>query len=364
MKRIIIKKGTIGLRFKCDNYTGFLEEGSYWVLPSTKIVSYNLGERFVPPVDIDVLLKDKALSQLMDVVEVRDNEVALVFEDDIYKTVLRSGRYIWWKGFRNRRFDIYKTDSVDPIDDIHANLLTKSALLPMVRSFFIESYEKGLLYVGGELTRELAPGKYCFWQNATPIMVKKVDLRQQQVEVSGQEILTKDKAALRINFFAQYRVVDIEKCLVETKDYDRQLYILLQLALREYLGSFGLDELLEKKSSISANIIERVGEKAERLGVRIVDCGIRDIILPGEVKEIMNRVLVAQKKAQANIITRREETASTRSLLNTAKMMENNEMLFKLKEMEYVEKIAEKINNITLSGGGHVAQQLKEIFSA
>jgi hypothetical protein len=76
----------------------------------------------------------------------------------------------------------------------------------------------------------------------------------------------------------------------------------------------------------------------------------------------MNQVLVAQKKAEANVIMRREETASTRSLLNTAKLMEENSMLFKLKEMEYVEKIADKINSISLSGGNQIVDQLKEIF--
>lgn len=81
------------------------------------------------------------------------------------------------------------------------------------------------------------------------------------------------------------------------------------------------------------------------------------------MKDIMNQVLMAQKKAQANVITRREETASTRSLLNTAKLMEENEMLYKLKEMEYVEKIAEKIGEITLNGNGGMVKQLKEIFA-
>ena len=76
----------------------------------------------------------------------------------------------------------------------------------------------------------------------------------------------------------------------------------------------------------------------------------------------MNQVLIAQKRAQANTITRREETASTRSLLNTAKLMEDNEMLLKLKEMEYVERIADKINTISVSGGAQVVDQLKQIF--
>jgi regulator of protease activity HflC (stomatin/prohibitin superfamily) len=94
-----------------------------------------------------------------------------------------------------------------------------------------------------------------------------------------------------------------------------------------------------------------------------LDCGIRDIILPGDVKDIMNQVLVAEKRAQANVIMRREETASTRSLLNTAKLMEENTMLYKLKEMEYVEKIAEKINTISVNGSGDLIGQLKQIFA-
>jgi Membrane protease subunits, stomatin/prohibitin homologs len=143
---------------------------------------------------------------------------------------------------------------------------------------------------------------------------------------------------------------------LQNKEYERQLYITVQLALREYVAAFSFDELLEKKDNIRLNV-----DVAE-LGVEVLAIGIRDIILPGDMKDIMNQVLVEEKKAQANIIMRREETASTRSLLNTARLMEDNPMLFKLKEMEYVEKIAEKINNISVSGNGVLIDQLRQIF--
>jgi regulator of protease activity HflC (stomatin/prohibitin superfamily) len=123
-----------------------------------------------------------------------------------------------------------------------------------------------------------------------------------------------------------------------------------------------LDELLSKKESIAEIILEDTRLKAAALGVEITEAGIRDVILPGDMKEIMNQVLVAEKKAQANSIMRREETAAMRSMLNTAKLMEENEMLWKLKEMEYVEKIADRIGEITISGSGNVIGQLKEIF--
>ena len=87
------------------------------------------------------------------------------------------------------------------------------------------------------------------------------------------------------------------------------------------------------------------------------------IILPGEIRDIMNTVLVAEKRAQANVITRREEVASTRSLLNTAKLMEENQTLYKLKELEYAERIFKNVGNISLSGNGDILQQLSLLLS-
>ena len=94
----------------------------------------------------------------------------------------------------------------------------------------------------------------------------------------------------------------------------------------------------------------------------MVDAGVKDIILPGSVREIMNTVLLAEKKAQANVITRREEVASTRSLLNTAKLMEENPTLYKLKELEYVERICENVGNINIGGTGDILGSLTKII--
>lgn len=219
-----------------------------------------------------------------------------------------------------------------------------------------------MLFVDGKYAQVLQSGVYFWWKNGITVLVGKADTRMQQVEINGQEILTKDKAALRINGYAQYKVVNIEKALLQNKEYERQLYVAFQLALREYIGALGFDELLEKKDNIVPFILEAVKIAADNLGVAVNGFGIRDIILPGDVKDIMNKVLVAEKNAQANTIMRREETASTRSLLNTARLMEDNAMLWKLKEMEYVEKIAEKISNISVSGNGMLVEQLKQIF--
>jgi regulator of protease activity HflC (stomatin/prohibitin superfamily) len=362
MKRIRINTGKIGLVFRNGDYRKVVTEGAYWFLPNEDVFQYDMTKPFHPSTDLNILLKDEQLANMLTVVEVRDNEIALQYENGNFKNVLGPGRYAYWKGVTDYSFTKADLSKIEVTENIDINTIMRKEVLPYVRVFAVESFEKGILLIDGKFSKVLDTGVYYFWKNAIVISVLKADLRQLQLEVSGQEILTKDKAALRVNFYTQYKVVDIIKALIENKDYEKQLYILMQLALREFIGTLSLDELLEKKESISAYVLATLKDKASNLGVEIRDCGVRDIILPGEVKEIMNQVLVAQKKAEANVIMRREETASTRSLLNTAKLMEENSMLFKLKEMEYVEKIADKINTISLSGGNQIIDQLKEIF--
>lgn len=359
--QVEIKAYQKGLLFRKNRYIRLLDEGVHWFLAGDKVLVYDMTKAFVPPLDLNILLQDEALVALLEVVEVGNSEIVLLYENGLFKSVLGPGRYAFWKGVLQYSFipaDISKTEITEPIERA---VLARPELGPYVRTYVVDSFEKGLLYIEGQFQRILEPGVYQFWKNAIVMTVYKTDTRQLQMEMNGQEILTKDKAALRINFSVQYRVSDIFLAVAH-KEYDKQLYMLMQLALREQVGAYTLDELLEKRDAVSPLVLESVQGKAARLGVTLSGCGIRDIILPGDVKDIMNSVLIAEKKAQANIIMRREETASTRSLLNTAKLMEENEMLFKLKEMEYVEKIADKISTLSVSGSGDLVGQLKQIF--
>lgn len=361
MKRYVVNAYQLGLVFERGVYKKMLREGKYWFWNKT-VILYDITQPFYSPVELNILLQDAELADRLIVVEVKDNELVLQFENGLLKQVLTAARYAFWKG--PVKYDFVRADigNIDIEAGIDRSILQNRLLAGYVRTFSVESYEKALLFVDGKFIKILESGMYCWWKNNISIVVARVDMRLQQMEVNGQEILTKDKAALRLNAWAQYKVADIEKAVLNNKEYDKQLYVSFQLALRAYVGTMNFDELLEKKEGIGPYVLQAVEAKAEELGVVVSGFGIRDIVLPGDVKEIMNRVLVAEKQAQANIIMRREKTASTRSLLNTAKLMEENEMLWKLKEMEYVEKIAEKISNISVSGNGMLIEQLKQIF--
>lgn len=361
MQKVRVNANQIGLVLKNGAFKEILNEGSYWFWGNEDTYVYDKGAFFVAPIELELLLQHSEIADALEVIEVGDNEIALQFYENRFQSAMITGKHPFWKGVKSYKYITANLNNIEISEDIDKQLIIKK-MPNYIRNFVVESYEKGVLIVDGKFEKVLDGGTYHWWKNATTIHVAKADMRQLQLEVSGQEILTKDKANLRLNFFVQYRITDIVKALYENKDYEKQLYVLLQLALREYVGGFSFDELLDKKEAIGEFILKNTIEKVSNLGIEVKNCGLRDIILPGEMKDIMNQVLIAEKKAQANIIMRREETASMRSLLNTAKLMEENETLWKLKEMEYVEKIADKIGSISVTGNGQIIDQLKQIF--
>ncbi len=363
MNRVRIHAGNVGLVFKNGNYQRVITQGTHWLSFNESVIKYALNTPFQAPKALEILLKDDALANMLTIIEVKDNEIVLVYENNNFKTVLTAGRYAYWNALINYKFVSADLNKIDITENIDKAIFNKPELSKYIRVFEVAAYEKAALIVNDTFEKIVEHGTYRFWRNNETIKIAKADLRQLQMEIAGQELLTKDKATVRINFYAQYKVTDIETALMRNKEYEKQLYITLQLALRAFVGTYTLDELLEQKETIAKAVLQDVKAQATKLGVTVLHAGIRDVILPGDMKEIMNQVLIAHKKAQANVVTRREETAATRSLLNTAKLMEDNTMLFKLKEMEYVERIADKIGEITVAGNGNVIEQLKDIFS-
>lgn len=362
MQRLKVNAYEVALVYKMGALDQVLTKGKYWIGWGKEVEVYQTNVPFVPKNNLEILIKDERLRGLLDVVEIKDNELGFQYKNGNFYAVFGPGQYVFWKENNGFVFDIYDLNENEVPANIQRKVLHLRQVLSYLKVQVVESYEKGLLFIDGKFEKALGPGVYYFWKNDKAITVLKADLRKQMLEVSGQELLTKDKAAIRLNFYANYQITNLEKAIVETKDFAKQLYIQLQLALRAYVGTQTLDMLLANKEAIAPFVIDVVKAKAEAMGVVLHSAGIRDVILPGDVKEIMNQVLIAEKKAQANVIMRREETASTRSLLNTAKLMDDNDMLYRLKEMEFIEKIAENIETISLNNGGGVIDELKGLF--
>lgn len=218
----------------------------------------------------------------------------------------------------------------------------------LVTSFVVADNHVGLLFIDGAYRETLEPGVHGFWNAGRSALVRQVDMRRQAVDVSGQEVLTRDRVTIRLNLTADYRIADPVKAVTAVKDVMDALYRALQLAYRKATGVLSLDQILEKKVQVDEAQLK--AEMAE-LGVELFEVALKDVILPGEMRDILNQVVAAEKQAEANVIRRREETNATRSLLNTAKVMAENPVMLRLKELEALEAIAGKVEKLTVHNG-------------
>jgi len=356
--KVIVDENQRGLYFKNGKFMGVLEPGRYHIWGDREIVTMSLyGEILCHKATADTLLANIDFAARVLVVDVEDHAMALLYRNGNFVTALSAGRHVYWN--EDRAYAVRMIDRTDPMvpEDLPASVLQRLIVNHKAcRAEEVTEYQKGLLFVNRQYVRMLEPGVYCFWNNGMSVQVRTVDTRLLQLDITGQEMLTRDKVTIRVNLVCHYRIREYEKVLLEVDDYEEQLHLAAQMALREYVGRCTLDEILENKDKMGAYLLETLKGKEEVLYLTVTDAGVKDIILPGEIREIMNTVLVAEKRAQANVITRREEVASTRSLLNTAKLMDENQTLYKLKELEYLEKICEHVGSIHLSGGDVLGQ--------
>ncbi len=359
MKRMMIKETEMGFLFKRGKLIRLLDSGIHYALPGQEIRKVPLSEALHHRFDamqLAVYRKNSDFAEKTTAITVPDGSLVLHYENDVYQESLPSGSYAFWKEPVAHRFEVYDITTPEVPAELPRYLCEKLCAEGRMLAIEISDACKGLLRFDNSIREVLDPGKYYFWKCPVSVSVAVADTRQQLMNVCGQEILTKDKVSIRLNFLCSYRITDLIKLLSEVQDYEAQLYSMAQMVLREVVSTATLDELLSDREELTHIINAWLREKASALCIDIKESGIRDIILPGEVRDIMNTVLIAEKRAQANVITRREEVASTRSLLNTAKMMEENPTLYKLKELEYLERVCENVGNISVSGGDLLAQ--------
>ncbi len=337
-------------RHRLQTFTGNVRLEKYDV---TDVVFDNAKAKF--------LLNTHAekLSDYIEQFELSDLQVGLFYRDNHLVDILAPGSFLSvWKGVESIRVDVIDIADNFVIDEKLIGLLGRGLKVGKCKNAvhainYVEVPDEhvGLLTVNGKFEELLQPGSYGYWKYNRSMAVKLLDMRLQAIEVSGQEILTKDRVSLRINLSGSYKVTDPKTVALKLNDNANFIYRELQLRLREAVGTQALDSLLEDKDSLNVVVADGIRSKLTEYGIEMVSVGVKDIILPGDMKVILNQVVEAQKESEANLIKRREETQAMRSLHNTAKLMENNPTLLRLKELEALERITTRIDKISVYGG-------------
>lgn len=364
--KIIVPETHRGLLFKDEQFVQVLPAGVHtfhgWKnqYRVQQFAVTGSAQTFVPDevVCLADLHPDKFAAHLLRW-ETGEQEVGLLYQDKVLKDIKPPAqRGACWQGQRvieMRKLDIgndFKLPQAlaSQLLATKETLLRSAALNALVIAHIPEGHT-GFLEVNGEQQATLSTGQHVWWTFNRIIKVTQLDCRLQNMEVNGQEILTKDRVGLRINLSAMWQIVDPQQVKTALADHKDYLYRELQLALRAVVSTQTLDELLADKNLLNQTIQQTVAEKAAAYGIDLKTVGARDIVLPGEMKAILAQVVEAEKKAEANQIRRREETQETRSMHNTAKVMEGNPVLLRLKELEVLERVTAHISTLNVYGG-------------
>jgi len=334
-----------GLLFKDGKAIALLDPGvhSYFELfsrYSIELIDLDKGYARLTPELAKVMPADLGTELV-----VEHGEVGLVFVDGRPRAFLLPDRYVLFQARAHVTALVKSTaDVVADVPQAFWPFASATHLLAAV----VAQNERGLLYVNGELVRVLVPGAYAFHKEDRSVNLVKVEMRERELTIAGQEVMTKDRVTLRMNVAVKLRVVDAAKSVEAVHSADPAVYSEAQLVVRRFVASHTVDELLEARLEAQSTMTAELHARSREWGLEVRAIDLKDIVLPGEMKTIMNRVVEASKQAEANNIMRREETAATRSLANTAKMLQENPMLLRLKELESYKELAREIDQLTL----------------
>jgi len=363
-KRVTVKKNERGLLLRNGDFERVLQPGTHWLfdgIDALRVEVFALEQTAFAHGLADYLMaKEPAVVAAEFIrVELTETQVGLRSENGALVEVLAPAtRRLYWRGLVDVKIDVIDIAESAELPAALVSRLVQTQMrqravagLAGVLQVMVPEHGAGILWIDGKVERLLKPGSYAYWKFNRNVAVEAVDLRLQAVEVAGQDILTRDKVGLRLNLSATWRYVDVLKAFTQLAKPAEHLYRELQFGLRAAVGTRSLDELLENKTVIDEVVTAHVRSKLAAYGIELDGAGVKDIVLPGEMKTILAQVVEAEKSAQANVIRRREETAATRSLLNTAKVMEGNPVALRMKELETLERVAERIDKISVFGG-------------
>jgi regulator of protease activity HflC (stomatin/prohibitin superfamily) len=325
--------------------------GKHWVWTIwgvNELVKIDVSAPLVPIARGDPLPEELPGARL---VEVAPWERLVVKVSGQVRQALNPGRYrLWDESAELIRYDLRNEPTpLSPEDRLEPAPVG-------LRELSASPSQAIVVYRDGQPHSVRTEGRYRVWDGG-PWALYAMPMGLRTLDVAAQDLVTRDQVPVRVKPAATVRVIDPITRLREA-DADNQAYGAVQLALREAVASRSLEELVTDRDALSADLLARSRANLPAVGYVLERVYVKDVVLPGEIKDLVNRVTLARMEAEAIAIKRREEVAATRQLANTAKLLESNPVLLRLKELEAMGELVGKIDKLVVVGSPELARMV------
>ncbi|MBW3015965.1 slipin family protein [Candidatus Woesearchaeota archaeon] len=180
----------------------------------------------------------------------------------------------------------------------------------------VKEYERGVVFTLGKYTGIRQPGLRLI----IPIIQswERIDIRIKTVDVPSQDCVSKDNISIKVNAVLYYRIEKAEKAVIEVENYRYAMAQLAQTTMRNIVGEFELDDILQKRDNISKKIKSIVDKDSDPWGIDVTKIEIKDIELPMEMKRTIAKEAEAERERRAVVIKAEGEVTASKNMAKAA----------------------------------------------
>jgi regulator of protease activity HflC (stomatin/prohibitin superfamily) len=217
-------------------------------------------------------------------------------------------------------------------------------LLPQTLRILRE-YERGVIFRLGKLLSAKGPG-LIFLFPVVDRMVK-MDLRVVTIDVSKQEIMTRDNVPATVDAVVYFRVVDPVAAVIKVENFWKATSLIAQTTLRSVLGQAPLDDLLSQRDVINQKLQEIIDRQTEPWGVKVTAVEVKDVSLPDSMKRAMAKQAEAERERRAKVVNAEGEFQAAEKMVQAAAMISKEPIALQLRYLQTMREMASEHNTTT-----------------
>jgi regulator of protease activity HflC (stomatin/prohibitin superfamily) len=209
----------------------------------------------------------------------------------------------------------------------------------------LREYERGVIFRLGKLLGAKGPG-IIFLIPMVDRMVK-MDLRVVTIDVSKQEVMTRDNVPATVDAVVYFRVMDPIAAVVKVENFWKATSLIAQTTLRSVLGQAELDELLAHRDKINQTLQEIIDRQTDPWGIKVTSVEIKDVALPEGMKRAMAKQAEAERERRAKIVNAEGEFQAAEKMVQAASMISKEPIALQLRFLQTMREISSEHNTTT-----------------